>query len=53
MHSIELVEFYVGPPYSIFDPLSERMVAEKTRIHAQDIQSRLFSSVFLKNTCVS
>ena len=37
VHSIELVEFYLGPPCSMFGPLSERIVAGNTQIQAHDI----------------
>ena len=37
MHSIDLVEFYCDPPYSMFGP-SERMLAGNTRIQAHGIQ---------------
>ena len=37
VHSIELIEFYLGPPCSMFGPLSERIVAGNTRIQTQDI----------------
>ena len=37
VHSIEVVELYLGAPCSMFAPLTKRIVAEITPIKTQDI----------------
>ena len=43
VHSIEFVEFYLGPPCSMFGFLSERIVAGNMRIQVQNILHLLFA----------
>ena len=52
MHSIELVEFYLGPSSSVFGPLSARILAVNTRIQTQDILRDAPSVLFDVLCCI-